>query len=361
MKKSLFAAALLLAASIPAYAVDVPELKADFQEFGVLPEGVYMGEAMGVAINSKGHVFVFSRSNTSGDIFRSIAAQLFEFDHEGKFVREIGRNLYGFGFAHTVRVDKDDNIWTTDKGTDMVVKFGPDGRVKMVFGRKQEAADFPTGPIERVTPPRAPSPAGFRQVTDVAWDPEGNTYVSDGYINSRIAKFDTDGNYVTSFGEPGSGPGQLNTPHTIAGDAKGLIYVGDRGNGHIQVFDRDGKLVRIMTGANDVSLPKVFHPIRQPPPPGAVVTNHTVSPGSPWGICITPANAKGEQFLYTADSYPGRIYKMTLEGKVLGTIGTGGRTIGHFGDVHSIACESENVIYAAEELNWRVQKITIHP
>ena len=141
------------------------------------------------------------------------AAQLLEFDANGKYLREIGHNLYGFGFAHTVRVDKDDNIWTTDKGTDMVVKFNPAGEVMLVLGASRKSADYGLGPIQRVNPPRPPIPGMFRQVTDVTWDNEGNIFVSDGYINSRVAMFDQNGNISGSFGEPGSG-GASSTPRT---------------------------------------------------------------------------------------------------------------------------------------------------
>jgi hypothetical protein len=113
-----------------------------------LPVGWNFGEASGVAVNSKGHVFVFSRGNTSGPAYAAAAAQLLEFDQNGKYVREIGHGLYAWSFAHTVKVDRHDNIWATDKGSDMVVKFTPDGRVAMVFGRKQEASDDGTGPLK---------------------------------------------------------------------------------------------------------------------------------------------------------------------------------------------------------------------
>src|SRR4029077_7450462 len=122
--------------------------------------------------------------------YAAAATQLLEFLPDGTFVREIGKNLYAWSFGHTVRVDRSDNIWVTDKGSDMVVKFSPGGRVLMVFGRKQEASDKETGPLERHNPPLPPDVGRFRQVTDVAWDPQGNAYISDGYINSRVAKVD---------------------------------------------------------------------------------------------------------------------------------------------------------------------------
>ena len=172
------------------------------------------------------------------------AAQLLEFDADGKFMREIGHNLYAWSFAHSVKVDKDDNIWVADKGSDMVIKFNPEGRVAMVFGRKQEASDEGTEPLKHPKPPLPPVDGMFRQVTDMAWDAAGNTYISDGYINSRIAKVDKDGNWLKSWGEPGNEPGQFNTPHSIAVDAEGNVYVADRGNRRIQVFDGDGKFLR---------------------------------------------------------------------------------------------------------------------
>src|SRR5438105_10352536 len=98
-----------------------------------LPPDMNLGEGAGVAVNSKGHVFVFTRANISGPAFGATASQLLEFGPDGKFFREIGHGLYAFAYAHTVRIDKDDNIWTVDKGSDMVVKFNPEGHVVMVF------------------------------------------------------------------------------------------------------------------------------------------------------------------------------------------------------------------------------------
>src|SRR6266702_5355564 len=121
-----------------------------------------------------------------------------------------------------------DLIWVTDKGSDMVIKFDSEGRVLMVFGRKQEASDEDTAPLKHPKPPLPAEDGRFRQVTDVAWDKAGNTFISDGYINSRVAKVDKNGNWLTSWGDRGNEPGQFNTPHSIATDAKGNVYVADR-------------------------------------------------------------------------------------------------------------------------------------
>jgi DNA-binding beta-propeller fold protein YncE len=351
--KPFFAVFALLFAA-PVFAQQPPEIR--FQSvpnFLQLPPDVYLGEATGVAVNSKGHIFVFSRGNSTGPAYAAAAAQLLEFAADGKFLREIGHNLYAWSFAHTVKVDKDDNIWVTDKGSDMVIKFNPEGRVALVFGRKQEASDEGTEPLKHVKPPLPPVDGMFRQVTDVAWDSAGNTYISDGYVNSRIAKVDKDGNWLMSWGEPGGQPGQFNTPHSIAIDAHDNIYVADRGNRRIQVFDTGGKFIRQFT--IDVPVPADARPAIGSKP---TATTGTMAPGAPWGICITPAP---NQVLYASDAFPGRIYKLNLEGKVLGVLGKSGKQLGQFGWIHEIACPSENELFVAELLNWRVQKLMLEP
>ena len=250
-----------------------------------------------------------------------------------------------------MKIDKDDNIWITDKGSDMVIKFNPEGRVVMVFGRKQEASDDGTGPLKKPVPALPPVDGLFRQVTDVAWDPAGNTYISDGYINSRIAKVDKDGNWLKSWGERGDKPGQFNTPHSIAVDAKGSIYVADRGNRRIQVFDGDGRFQRQIV--IDVPVPADARPAIGDTP---TQTTGTMSSGAPWAICITPPP---NQFLYSSDAFPGRIYKLTLDGKVVGILGKSGKQLKEFGWVHEMACPSENELYVSELLNWRVQKLIL--
>jgi sugar lactone lactonase YvrE len=349
---------LLLLIGPPAYAQQaVPSIAFDSVPNPLrLPPNMYFGEVSGVSVNSKGHVFVLSRGNTSGPAYAAAATQLLEFDAKGTFAREIGKNLYAWSFGHTVKVDPSDNIWVTDKGSDMVIKFDPEGRVVMVFGRKQEASDEETGPVKHPKPPLPAEDGRFRQVTDVAWDKAGNTFISDGYINSRVAKVDKDGNWLKSWGERGKEPGQFNTPHSIATDAKGNVYVADRGNHRIQVFDGDGKFLRQFT--IDVPVPQDAKPAIGKIPDEAMVSGGTFAPGSPWSLCITPPP---NQVLYSSDAWPGRIYKLSLEGKVLGMLGKSGKQLKQFGWIHAMACPSENVIYAAELLNWRVQKLILKP
>ena len=358
MKAWLAAWFVLLAA--PAFAQEVPQIPFDASDPLILPNNMYLGEVTGVAVNSKGSIFVLSRGNTTGPAYAAAAAQLLEFAPDGKFVREIGKNLYAWSFGHTVRVDRSDNIWITDKGSDMVVKFSPRGRVLLVFGRKQEASDRETAPLERPNPPLPHEDGRFRQVTDVAFDPAGNAYISDGYINSRVAKVDRNGKWLKSWGSKGSKPGEFNTPHSIAADAKGNIYVADRGNRRIQVFDGEGAFQREFT--IDVPYDAKARPAIGNLPDLVKIEAgggpKTMMPGAPWTVCITPG---ANPVLYASDAFPGRVFKLSLDGKVLGVLGESGKQLKQFGWIHEIACPSENVLYVAELLNWRVQKLVLHP
>jgi DNA-binding beta-propeller fold protein YncE len=354
MKVWLFVLFVLLAPSSFAQQ-SAPDIPFDsVPDFLKLPAGMNFGEVPGVAVNSKGHVFVFTRSNSAGGpAYAPSAAQLLEFGPKGEFLREIGKGLYAWSFAHTVRIDKDDNIWAVDKGSDMIIKFNQAGRVMMVFGRRKESADEDTKPWEHVDPPLPAIDGLFRQPTDVAWDAAGNIYITDGYINSRVAKYDNNGDWVKSWGDKGNGPGQFSTPHTLVVDRDNNIYVGDRANRRIQVFDTEGKFLRMFT--IDVQPDPRTRAVNGPTPTGARLAAVI---GAPNSICITPAP---NQVLFVGEStYPGRIFKVSLEGKVLGVIGRSGRQLKQFSGAHQLACPSENEVYAAESSNWRVQKLLLH-
>ena len=357
--------ALIAPTALPAWAQDaVPQIPYEsVPNFLKMPTDVHLGEATGVAVNSKGHVFVYHRSGSGlGPAYGNAASQLLEFTPEGYFVREIGKNLYAWSFGHTVRIDKDDNIWATDKGSDMIVKFNnEDGRVLMVFGRKSESSGEEAHPLEHPKPPLPAVDGRFRQPTDVAWDPQGNAYIADGYINSRVAKVDKNGNWVKQWGGPGTAAGQFNTVHSIAADAAGKIYVADRANRRIQVFNGEGNLQNIIK----IDVP--YDPNARPAIGNRLNLSQcateggTQCPGAPWALCITPPGPNGQQVLYSADSHPGRIYKLTLDGKVVGVLGESGKQPKQFGWVHEIACPSENVLFVAEILNWRIQKLILNP
>lgn len=284
---------------------------------------------MGVAKNSQGHLFVFSRTGKTATVKGSAASMLFEFDQNLKFVKEWGPNNYASGFAHTVRVDKDDNVWMVDEGANMIVKFRPDASVAMVLGRKEEPLDWLEKFVEEGdhlegTP--AARPGVFNRPTDVTWDTNGNIFVSDGYNNSRVAKFTSDGTWAKALGERGAAPNQFNTPHAITSDARGNIYVADRGNRRVQVLNPALEPVRIIEGM-----------------------------GAPWSVCMSPG---ATQYLFSGDGN-GKIYKFGLDGKLMGWAQTG---LGHGQSgclVHELHCESETVLYKGDCSTWQVEKLTI--
>ena len=366
--------ALVLIPVAAQQAATVPELPFEsVPDPLTLPPDINFGEVAGVAVNSKGHVFVFSRGNSTGPSYMAAASQLLEFDEKGKFVREIGKNLYGWSFAHAVRIDKQDNIWVVDKGSDLILKLNPQGRVVWVFGRKGEASHFGVPPdyastlagilqragvnvtIPANNNPRNPVPVHrdnvFNQPTDVAWDSQGNSYFSDGYVNSRVGKANAKGEWVASWGSLGSGPGQFDTPHGVAISPKDEVFVADRGNRRIQVFDTNGKYIREFTIDVPVD-PKRGKIVFGAETPDAKTGSQ--APGAPDALCMTPGP---NPVLFVGDLYPSRVYKVSLEGKVLGVYGQPGRNLGEFGWIHAIACPSENEIWVAELINWRVQKL----
>lgn len=341
--KYLSSTVLLLAAGT--LFAQVPEIPYDSApNLLKLPERVYLGEAAGVATNSKGNLFVYTRTGgavTTMGASRTLAhggSRLFEFDPSGKFLREIGKGVYGFLFAQSVRVDAQDNIWVVDRGSAMVIKFAPDGRILMTMSRKPEAVTLPAAAGRG--PGRGPTGAGtpgdsFSAPTDVAFDAAGNIFVSDALGNARIAKFDKNGKFIKSWGSRGSQPGQFETPHSLALDARGNLYVADLGNKRIQVFDNDGIF---KAQISDV--------------------------GAPWTICISPG---AHQYLYSSNSTDpatmdnGEIYKLELDGKILGKFGKAGKLIKEFGTVNAMDCRLPNQLYVGELTNWRVQKLTLRP
>jgi streptogramin lyase len=317
-------------AQAKATAQNVAEIPFDsVPNFLKLPQGLYLGEAIGVATNSKGHVFVYTRSSTT---------RLFEFDQNGAYVREIGEGSYGLEFAHSVRVDPQDNIWVVDEGTNLVVKFNPAGRVVMVLGHRPEAV---AGAVASPGGPAAPAEKyTFGRPTDVAWDSQGNIFVSDGYVNHRVVKYDKNGRFLKQVGseKTGTGPGQFNTPHSVAVDAKGMVYVADRGNNRVQVFD------------NDLNYKTSFANV-----------------GTSWTVCVSPGP---HQYFFTSNSNPngnppgswettGEIYKMELDGTIVGKFGHAGKLAPGFQVVHMLDCRNPNEIIVAEIESWRVQKLVM--
>jgi len=337
---------------------NAPEIPFESVPFLKLTPERNLGEVLSVAVNSKGHVVVLNHPGSAGTgpVYGESTTQLFEFDEKGNFVREIGRGVYGLAYSHSVRFDKYDNLWVVDKAAMSVMKFDPAGMVLMNLGRRDEGPDEPH--YRHANPPPTPADALFNGSTDVAWDAQDNIYVGDGYFNSRIAKFDKDGNWIKQWGEPGSGgvhanenPGHISNPHNIGIDRQQNVYVADRGNRRIQVFDTDGNFKKFIF--LNVPYDKTRHPVL-----GNMPANRP-DETQPWTICITNTPT---QYLYTSDSEPGRIYKLSLpDGKILGVLGKSGHVLGQFNWVHGLACPEENTLYVADMNNWRVQKLILRP
>jgi len=308
------------------------------------------GEVLSIAVNSKGNIVVLNHPGTasSGPLYGNATTQLWEFDSSGKFLREIGKGVYGLGYAHSVRFDKYDNLWAVDKGTNSVMKFNPAGYVLLNLGRRPEGYDSWEQTRARPADKRAVDGL-YDGPTDIAWDADDNIYVSDGYVDSRIAKLNKNGEWIKTWGSYGNQNGQFRNPHNMQIDRQGNIYVADRGNGRIQVFDTDGNFKRVIW--LNAKYDKKHHPtlanLNPNPPNGS----------APWALCIT-ANGP-TQYLFAIDQEPGRLYKMTLDGKILGMLGQSGRGPGQFNWPHGLACPSEDVVFVADMNNWRVQKITL--
>jgi NHL repeat len=192
-----------------------------------LPSGVMPGSPASVAFDSKGHMFVFYRG----------AQPLIEFEADGKFIRGVGDGL-SFTRAHGMRIDSEDNIWVTDVGAHLVMKLNPQGQVLLTLGTKGEAGDWNEAAQAR----------HLNEPNDLAIGRNGDIFVVQGHTpgrgDPRVLKFDSKGNFVKSWGGKGTEPGKFDVAHGIAIDSKGLLWVADRENQRIQIFDQDGKFVR---------------------------------------------------------------------------------------------------------------------
>jgi len=269
-----------------------------------LPEGLNFGPCSGVAVRSNGNILVFNRSEHA----------LMEFNVNGDYLRTLGQGI--FENPHGLRLDPQGNIWATDTVSHIVVKMNPEGRIQMVLGVRGRAADWHQAGHLRC----------FNEPNDVGFGPRGEIYVAQGHGKgeSRVMKFDAEGQFMATWGGEGSGPGEFNQPHSVITDRSGLVYIADRSNQRIQVFDADGRYLREQR-----------------------------HPGTPCGLCL----CSDQQHIMMAHGHAGKIMKLDLDLNVLGATGEQGKGPNRYGEAHYLALDAEDNIYVADSLNWCVQKL----
>jgi DNA-binding beta-propeller fold protein YncE len=262
-----------------------------------LPEGLELGQVSGVATDSADRVYVFHRGKHP----------ILVFDRDGKFLRSWGDGL--IKTAHGLRIDRDNSVWVTDIGHHLVMKFDPDGKLLLTLGTKDKPG---VGPDH------------FNRPTDVAITPAGEFYVADGYGNARVVKFSREGKFLKEWGRKGTGEGEFNLPHAICLDANGRVYVGDRENNRVQVFDAEGKFLSAWKES-----------------------------GAPYGLFLA-----GNERLFVADGRADWVKVLDLDGKTLGRWGEKGAGPAQFRVPHAVCLDSHGDVYVAEVDGKRVQKFT---
>jgi sugar lactone lactonase YvrE len=270
----------------------------------VLPADVPKGAYAAVAFDAQGHLYALNRG----------PKPLMEFDADGKFIRAFGDGL--FVRSHGLRIDRDGNLWATDVGGHIVLKLSPQGQVLLTLGTKGQAGSWD-------------DTAGMRllnQPNDVAIAANGDIFVAEGHTpgamgDPRVLKFDKTGRFIKSWGGKGKEPGKFEVAHGIAIDAGGLLWVADRENQRIQVFDQNGTFVRQMKYA-----------------------------GLPCSFAI------GRDAVFMANGFAGQVLKLDLAGNVLAATGRPGTGLGEFGEAHFIAVSPKGELFVADSVNGAMQK-----
>ena len=263
---------------------------------------IFAGAPASVAFDAKGHVWVLTRGNPS----------LYEFDNNGKFIRSFGEGL--FTRSHGLRFDTDGNIWATDVSAHTVVKLNTQGEVLLTIGTKGQRGDWnDTSHL-------------LNEPNDVAIARNGDIFVAQGHTpgpngDARVLKFDKTGKFIKSWGGKGKEPGKFDVAHGLAFDSKGQLWVTDRENQRIQIFDQDGKYIKELKYS-----------------------------GLPCSLDI------GSQNILMVNGFAGQLLKMDLEGKVLAATGKPGKGLGEFGEAHVIAVSPKGEVYIADSVNATVQK-----
>jgi sugar lactone lactonase YvrE len=269
------------------------------------PEGVMMGPSSDVAFDSKGHLWVLNRG----------MQPLMEFDENGKYIRGFGEGM--FTRTHGIRFDKDGNLWVTDVGAHIVAKMNPQGQTLLTLGTKGKAGEWNEAAGSQL----------FNEPNDIAFAANGDFFITQGHTpgagkgDPRVLKFDKNGRFIKTWGGKGTEPGKFDVAHGLAIDAKGLLWVTDRENQRIQIFDQDGKYIREVKYA-----------------------------GLPCSLDI------GLQNIYMVNGFAGQVLKLDLDGKVLAVVGKAGNGVGEFGEAHFIAVSPKGEIFVADSVNRLVQK-----
>ena len=263
------------------------------RNFLKLPDGWTLGACSAVAVSGKGEIYLFHRGQHP----------ILCFDRDGKFLRSWGDDL--IKIAHGLRVDRNDNVWVTDVGGHRVYRFDPTGKLLLALGTGQ------------------PGTANdqFDKPTDIAFGPQDEVYISDGYGNSRVMRFNMQGQLQTSWGTLGDQKGQFHLPHSVIVDGEGRVLVGDRENNRIQVFNRDGEWLATWNGF------------------------------APYGLAFDPDGT-----LFVADGRANQVLVLDDKGKVRKRIGKSGNGVGQFLMPHMLAFDGDGNLFVAEVNGQRMQK-----
>jgi len=268
-----------------------------------IPAGMTMGAPAAVAFDARGHLYVLTRG----------AQAFWEYDDKGAFVRAFGDR---FTRAHGLRIDREGNLWATDVGAHTVMKFNPAGEVLLTIGTKGQGGTWDDAAGTRL----------LNQPNDVAIASNGDIFVAQGHTpgangDARILKFDKTGKFIAQWGGHGKEPGKFEVAHSIAFDPQGQLWVADRENQRIQVFDTAGKYVREMKYAG---LPCAFE--------------------------------IGSEYVYMVNGFAAQVLRLDLKGNVLAATGKSGKGVNEYGEAHFIAVSPKGELYVADSVNAYLQK-----
>jgi DNA-binding beta-propeller fold protein YncE len=268
-------------------------------DWAKLPPGWNFGETSGVDVAPDGSIWVFNRG----------LHPVMQFAPDGRMLQ--AWNEVPVTSSHGLRVDPQGNVWLVDVAGHTVSKYTPNGRVLMVITQPGKS------------PGDNDSKYAFNRPTSLAFSPAGGFYVTDGYVNSRVIQYSSEGDYIRHWGTKGKGDGQFDLVHDVVLDKQGRLYVADRNNSRVQIFTPDGKF-----------LGKWEHV------------------GQPWGLAYVAA----DDAIFLCDGLNNRIVKVSTDGKVLGRLSGFGKVTGRLDFPHHMAVAPDGSIYVAEIKNWRVQK-----